>query len=196
MTDLNPYAAPEELDPAEALMVAALAEEGPTEGVWRKGNLLIMRKDAVLPDRCVKTNQPAYGRRIRMRFNWCHPLALLGLFLWLVGAMVLYFIFRQTAVVELGVSESVHSRRRSFELGGTLAFCAGILMMFSPALLPYPIDISPFVALSGLILLIGGLVVAQLGSTLITAKRITRDHVWLKGVHPDYLDMLAEWPYD
>ncbi len=49
----NPYQAPR--------TEIAYASELSDDGLWQHGNLLIMRKDAMLPDRCVKTNQVTTG---------------------------------------------------------------------------------------------------------------------------------------
>jgi len=54
----NPYEPPPRCNSADEQSTSS-AEEKVPKGVWRKGKLLVMRKDAVLPDRCVKTNQPA-----------------------------------------------------------------------------------------------------------------------------------------
>ncbi len=42
-------------------------------GVWRRGNTLIMHKDAPLPDRCIKCNIATNGSYIRRRLSWHHP---------------------------------------------------------------------------------------------------------------------------
>ena len=54
-------------------MIGKMVIESTSEGIWRSGNLLVMRKGAQLPDRCVKTNQPAYGKRLKLLLQW-HPL--------------------------------------------------------------------------------------------------------------------------
>jgi hypothetical protein len=68
MEDINPYAAPR-----HDLPLNALADE-PAGSVWRDGELLVMRKGAVLPDRCVKCNAPAEGGRLRYVQLWHDPI--------------------------------------------------------------------------------------------------------------------------
>lgn len=43
----------------------------------------------------------------------------------------------------------------------------------------------------GLAALIGG----QAAVGLVSPKRMTDDYIWLKGVHPDFLNRLEQWPY-
>lgn len=63
--EINPYA------PPVADVDAGFRHAGPTEGVWRNGNLLIMRRNASLPERCVKCNRPATHSRLQ-KLSW-HP---------------------------------------------------------------------------------------------------------------------------
>jgi hypothetical protein len=45
---------------------------------------------------------------------------------------------------------------------------------------------------------IGGLVVLIAGQSalaMVTPKRMTDEYIWLKGVHPEFLDRLEVWPY-
>ena len=55
---INPYAAPL----GKPFLDVDNAEAG--EGVWRDGNLLVVQKGAALPDRCIRCNAPAEGRRL------------------------------------------------------------------------------------------------------------------------------------
>src|SRR4051794_1182427 len=48
-------------DPTDPLAVLGISLEERPE---REGSLLVMSPDAVLPDRCVKCNAPAEGRRL------------------------------------------------------------------------------------------------------------------------------------
>lgn len=63
MSDFNPYAAPE-----------SEVSYGPSPldtqwDLWRDGSILVMRKEAELPDRCVKGNLPAHGYRLKRRLS-------------------------------------------------------------------------------------------------------------------------------
>ena len=46
----------------------------------------------------------------------------------------------------------------------------------------------------GVLSVLGGLLYGLNASTLVTGKRITNDFFWLKGIHPDFLAGLPEWP--
>jgi hypothetical protein len=45
-----------------------------------------------------------------------------------------------------------------------------------------------------IVLFLFGFILSATIPGLLSAKRITKDYIWLKGVHPDYLAELPEWP--
>lgn len=61
MDDFNPCATSQ-----HDLPPAATACKASGGGFWRDGELLLMRLDAALPDRCVKCNAPAEGCRLKL----------------------------------------------------------------------------------------------------------------------------------
>jgi hypothetical protein len=56
-------------------------------------------------------------------------------------------------------------------------------------------DWAPLVLIASIILGIGTLIYGLLACRLVTPKRMTDDYIWLKGVHPEFLDRLDPWPY-
>jgi len=54
-------------------------------GVWRDNKTLVMTKDALLPDQCVKCNAPAHGFKLKRKLTWHHPaLYLIILVAWII----------------------------------------------------------------------------------------------------------------
>src|SRR6266446_5069294 len=60
----NPYQAP------QAVLTPQIVPGG---DVWQDRGLLVIRKGAVLPDRCVKCNAPAEGYRLKRNLAWHQP---------------------------------------------------------------------------------------------------------------------------
>ena len=50
-------------------------------GVWRDGDILVMHKEAVLPDRCIKCNAPCNGYRLKRNLSWHRPAWFLLIFI-------------------------------------------------------------------------------------------------------------------
>jgi hypothetical protein len=220
MDQQNPYAAPPELDPTAGIL-AAETETAPPEGVWRNGKLLVMRRDAELPDWCVKTGMPALGRRHRRRLiahsGWltAYSVLLLLYFLatnfvdlpWFVGlaycgpltvASLCHALIAPRVNVELGYGDLAKSRVRARAGLSFLGMAALMLLLFTGRSF-LPVERLPCRDPVFVLFLLGSLLlglVNYVSGWSIAAARIDDNYVWLRNVHPDYLDMLPEWPGD
>src|SRR5262245_18135032 len=47
----------------------------------------------------------------------------------------------------------------------------------------------------GIIGVLAALIGGQMVVGMVRPKRMTDEYIWLKGVHPDFLDRLEPWPY-
>jgi hypothetical protein len=153
---------------------------------------------ACLPDRCVKTNKPAGGRRVCRHFVWVHPLVWLMLPLGGVPFFILAPLLRKEAVIYVGLSEGwLNKRRRARRIGWwTGLIGAAIAIPFYPMLAAadgHLVWAAGPVAL-GAASAFAGIVYNAKASYMVMPVRITSDYVWLRGVHPDYLADLPPWP--
>jgi len=190
MADINPYAAPQ-----HDVVVHPPAVD-PGGGVWRDGKLLVMHKQAVLPDRCVKCNQPAGGRRLKRSLSWHHPgyfLAVLaGVWVYIIVALVV----RHTAKIEIGMCE-VHRRKRWQAIATSwLLVLVGILAIFGGgSLIDSPANVlawlGPWFLFGGIALFVAGLIYAVTVVPPVAPQKIDKEYVWLKKVDPAYV---AEFP--
>jgi hypothetical protein len=164
-----------------------------SEGIWRSGNLLVMRKGAQLPDRCVKTNQPANGKRWKATFHWHHPAVyLLILFGFLIYVIVAIAVRKGPAVVYVGVTEETLQKRRRVILWCWGIGIAGIILVFSASSLQSESAMGVLVLL-GLVLTLGGLIGGIAKGTIVNVDRIEDEYVWIRGVTNEYLALLPEW---
>jgi hypothetical protein len=185
MDEFNPYAPPK----AEVILDPfALAESG----VWRDGPLLVMTKDAELPDRCLKCNLPTGGWKLRRKLSW-HPYYWYFLILFhIIIYIIVALIVRQKATVMIPLCEA-HRRRRSraiavgwlLGLGGIAAFVLGASFQ----------DYAPAGILGGLLLILTGLIFGIAGSQVAVPKKIDERFVWIKKVHPAFLAELPVYTY-
>jgi hypothetical protein len=182
--EFNPYAAPK----------ADVTGVGEAEhGAWRVGNDLIMTRDAVLPDRCMKCNEPAGGWVLRKKLTW-HPqayylLVLINLFLYILVAVIV----QKSAKVRFPLCEE-HRRRRRWAIAiGWLLGLGGIPVMIAGAALSSSVQgqasdsiaIGGFVA--GLVMIVVGLFVGFIGARVATTMKIDRNFVWLSKVDSRFL---------
>lgn len=178
MTEPNPYAPPQVEGPMSVMPVA-------TGGVWRDGNILVMHKQAVLPDRCVKCNAPADGYRLKRSLSWHQPAWFLLILVSLLIYVIVALCIRKTAKIHIGLCDEHRARRRWMIVGAWLMFFASIA-----AIVVAVANDLPMLALASLVLFLGSLIWAVIISNIVGTKKIDDHYVWLKRVHAEYLSQL------
>lgn len=173
-----------------AVMRKPASDEHGNKRIWRSGNILVMHRNAVLPDRCVKTNEPALGRRLKRKLYWHHPALYLLIFVNILIYVIVALVVRERAIIEIGVSEKSLSRRKTAIIISVVAFLTGVgflVFAYTKFNLPHAAIVSSAFAM----FLIS--IVAAYKTCLIAPKRIETDYVWIKGVCKEYLASLPEW---
>lgn len=187
---LNPYASPQIGGGNFVPQQAGL------EGLWREGNLLVMHKAAPLPPICVKSGEAAtqwLKRKLVWHPPWIFALILLHVFLYAIVALIL----QKRATIHIGLTDEWFARRRTRMLMATGICLSGILVGVAGIAMKNREPNSDYLMLllPAMILLLGGLIYGLIASRLVSAQRITDQYIWLKGVHPSFLDRLPSWPY-
>jgi hypothetical protein len=187
MDEFNPYAPPK-----------ADLSSGPepeSNGVWRDAALLIMTKQASLPDRCLKCNQPAGGWTLKRKLSW-HPWYwfLLIFFCNVIIYVIVALVVRQTAVVLVPLCEDHRRRRRRAITVGWILGLAGVGAMVIGGSSQDEAFAGIFM-LVGLVLFIVGAIYGIVGAQTAVPQKIDKRFVWLKKVHPDFLAGLPSWEY-
>ncbi|MBD2460864.1 hypothetical protein H6G89_07385 [Oscillatoria sp. FACHB-1407] len=161
------------------------------EGLWRSGNLLVMRRGAEVPDRCIKTNQPANGKRLRAVLYWHPPLIYLLILLNLLIYALVAVIIRKKAIVYLGITEEILRQRSRLILRCWIIGIAGIVLFI--AAFSAPVESASALGVLSLVLMFGGLLWGMFGARLVGVERIDEEYIWIRGVSKDYLDLLPQW---
>jgi hypothetical protein len=187
---VDPYAAPRTgiAGPAAAAGAASLGlADDSTDGIWCSGKLIVIGRNATLPNRCVRCGAPA-ETRIRTRLAWHSPwlyLLLVGPLLYVLVALVV----RQTARVEIPLCGR-HRRRRS--RARWISF--GILVACLPVGYAAGVWDQAWLGWTAAFLAFIGLVAIALAARLLAPKRIDRDRLWLANASPKFLDLLPSGP--
>jgi hypothetical protein len=156
--------------------------------LWRQGRTLVMRQDAELPDRCVKCNAPVNGAKLRRNLYWHHPGLYLLIFLNLLIYLIVALFVRKRAKIALGLCE----KHRATRVKAIAA--AWILVLLGIGLLVGGIVIeNGWLGVSGVILLLAGMIYGLIRGRIVTPRRIDKEHVWLNGVCAEYLENLPDW---
>jgi hypothetical protein len=187
MDDVNPYAAPQ---------FVATSTDAPvfSDEAWRDGSLLVTRRGAVLPNRCVKCNAAADGGRVTFHLTWHHPYWMLLLCFVLVYAVVFLFVIR-AARIDVGLCRR-HRAKQSNALFVFLGLAfVSVCLLISGVL--SEIDVGGQVAArvcwsaAAIVFMVG--IIALFSARGIWPARIGDELVWLRGVCPAYLDELPDF---
>jgi hypothetical protein len=164
--------------------------------IFRDGNVLVLHKDAILPDRCIKTN--AVSSRREEHTLWWHPpwaclLFVLGLS---QLAMALKVSKQVTIMIPLSDEWSDKCRRValiawSLALAGLAMFVSGLALV----LLQSCDWLAPILTIGAIPTALAGGIYAVIGHRLAWAKRISDGYVWIKGACPEFLAQFPPWPY-
>lgn len=161
----------------------------PSGGLWRDESTLVMEKNATLPDRCVKCNEPAMGVRLKRKLSWHHPILYILIFGGLVFYLIIALIVRKTATLDVGVCARHLKKRRQGIVISWLLIIGGIVGFFAALSLN-----EGGLALLGMVLFLGGVIYGIVAARLVAPSKIDDRLVWLRGLNKDYLSDLPAWP--
>ena len=170
-----------------------------SDTLYRQGNLLVFQKYAPLPNICLKSNQPA-TRQLKRSLSWHPPAVYVGLLLGIIPFVIIALIMTKRATIYIGLSDewfAIRKQKIARAWGiSLLSIALGIGMIALAAASPR--SAGAFVCITGIVALVFffvGLCYGNFGARMVYPARITTDFVYLKGVHPDFLARLPEWPF-
>jgi hypothetical protein len=155
--------------------------------IWRNKSVLVMAKQAPLPDRCIKCNEPTHNklkRNLRWHQPWLYILILVGVLFYAILAMVL----SKTATINVGLCEThAADRKRDIIIAWMLVALSIACFYFAVAF-----EMMAFV-LVGAIVFLGGIIYGAVKARLVAPQKIDDQYVWLTGINAKYLDQFPEW---
>lgn len=155
--------------------------------IWRNKSILVMTKEALLPNRCIKCNAPA-DEQLKRKLTWHHPAVYLLIFASLLIYIVVALVVRKTATVNVGLCEE-HSSLRRRNLLITWALGIGSVLSFVTAGM---LEDMTFV-LIGAGLIFGCAIFGTVTLRVVVPRKIDNYFVWLKGIDGHFLQQFPEW---
>lgn len=153
---------------------------------WREGLTLVMAHGASLPPRCVKCNEPAEQPVKARRVYWFSPWLYLLLVLNLILFAMVALLTRKKAIVAVGLC-AVH--RKQWRRRGALAkaaFLLGLVVVY----VGMGSALGFWGVLIGMAMMVGSIVFGLAFGRPLSAARIDKTHVTLKGCGERFLDSL------
>lgn len=185
---VNPYQSPLAAQVVDGLQIHD------SEGLWRKGKILVMRRNAQLPNRCVKSNQPT-DLRLQRNLQWHHPMIALTILIGLLVYIILAVILTKKATIHIGLSDEWFAKRRQAILIGWVTALGSIALGVIGIVMVDQVPACGWLILVGFITFFVGIIYGAVCARMVSPSRIDDEYVWLKGVCPEYLAELPDWPH-
>ena len=182
MEQRNPYA------PSLASMERGIGPLSQSEGVgvWRDGKVLVTSLDAVMPERCVKCNEPADEPTKARKVFWHHPLIYLLVLLNVVLYAVVALIVRKKVIVAAGLCADHKARRKRSVMLTWAGVLGGIVVMYVGA----SSSMGVLGVGLGILLILASLLVGLIFARIVHAQKIDNSYVRLRGCGTPFLDSL------
>lgn len=161
----------------------------PMRGLWQNGRELVTYNETPFPDRCVKCNAPADGFKLKRVLYWQHPAYYLLLLCNLLILVIVILLVRKKATFHVGLCEH-HRTQRKVALGVGWLGCLGGLGLIVAAITMS----SGWLGLAGAVVFLGCGIYAGIKAPIITASKIDKTTVWIRGAHNDFLAQFPQWP--
>lgn len=162
----------------------------PTHGlptIWQSKSVLVMTKQAQLPDRCVKCNAPTQ-HKLKRNLRWHHPALYVVIFVGVLFYAILAMVLSKSATINVGLCET-HSaaRKRNIVITWMLVLISFLSFYFAVAREEMS---SLFV---GVLLFLGAVIYGVVKARVVAPQKIDDQYVWLRGVDAHYLQQFPEW---
>jgi hypothetical protein len=156
--------------------------------IWRNKSVLVMTREALLPNRCIKGNAPT-GERLKRKLQWHHPALYLLILLSILVYAVIAMVLRKTATINLGLCEEHLAARRQ---GIAVTWILGLLSVVS-FVVAVQLEDATFMVV-GIVLLLATAIYGIVNLRVVVPAKIDEHYVWLKGINSSYLQEFPEWP--
>lgn len=161
----------------------------PSGGIYRHGKEIVVHKNALMPERCVKCNDHISGYDAggfaRQKYRWHNPLVYIALISPLIY-LILAAVLSQTATLDIPLC---HKHLESRKSAGKTLLVSGVLSAIAFFFF-ISMDYGGFAALIFLASLIGLPFANQYYYKPLQVTKIENDYVYLKGVNDEYISQL------
>ncbi|MDD7987367.1 hypothetical protein PQO01_20640 [Lentisphaera marina] len=162
------------------------------KGVGVEGEYLVCQHTAILPKRCMITNEELKisDKAIVKKLSWASPWIYLCILLNIIILLIVYFIVRKKLEITYYLKDEVNEqfkKKKNFHL--CIAFASLISGIACIALAPPDIQGFGFLGILGFLIF---LCVASAKGTHFTIKKFKNGKFYIKGVHPSYLNFIRQ----
>jgi hypothetical protein len=168
----------------------------PTGGIFHKGDLLVVHKQAVLPDRCVKSNEPT-SERLKRKLMWHHPALYFLILINLLVYALVALIVRKSATFDIPLAPRYKAARiKWMVIAWSMIFVSLALFILGIAMSEQnPNALSTICMIQFPFAIFTAAVMGIFGCRVVYAKKIDDQYAWIGGTCAEFRNSFPEWPY-
>lgn len=167
-------------------------------GYFADGHLLVIRDGAILPSRCIKTNQPigpadwTKTKKLTWTPQWVWLLILVSP----VVLIIVAIIVQKKANLTISLSRPIRSKQVKQSAFGWCGAALGLVILLFSAVQDQ--DWITWGIVGGILLIVTGLIFVALASSMLRVAKFKDGWFSIKGCSPGFLKSLEEpapaWP--
>lgn len=150
----------------------------PSLDYYREGQDLVIRKEATLPEICIRTGQPTSGRMRTKKLSWVPPWTIVVFILIRLVGLICMLVARKTANVTFSLSEEAEAKRKQGLMIGLAVFGVGLLMSISGVVMDT--GAGAMAALVGFLAVFVGIILAAVLHRPFQMRKMAGDYVYLR----------------
>lgn len=150
-----------------------------------EGAYLVVRDGAILPNRCIKTNEPIADLPVTKKLYWASSWIYLLLFANVLVMVVVYLAVRKKCAVTYYISSPARSAHR-IRVGVLLA----LFFVTVPIIIIGFANDQAAVGIAGLLVNLGSLIALCIFSNLLSVSKYVDGEFWIKGCGKEFLDSI------
>lgn len=152
-------------------------------GIRADGKFLVIKTDAILPKRCIKTNQPVDDPPVTRKLYWAPPWVFVLILVNLIVLLIVYMIVRKECRVTYYISREQKNRRRIKLAAGWGVFVLSIITFGVGVGNEWPI-----LAVASALAWLASIIALIMFANVIAPTKHKDGEFWIKGVCQEYLD--------
>ena len=166
----NPYAPP-----------TAEGQQHPSQtslDYFREGEDLVVRKEARLPEICLRTGEPTTGRMRTKKLSWIPPWTVVVFILIRIVGLICMLVARKTANLTFSLSEEAEAKRKQGLMIGLSVFGIGVAVIVGGVAMESPDG--GLIALLGGVAMFVGIILAAVLHRPYQLRKMAGDYMYLR----------------
>lgn len=158
-------------------------------GAWSDGRFLVVSRDGVLPQFCVKCGQPTNDPPLKRKFSWHPQWYFVFIFFGILPYAIIAMAASKRMVVQVPLCSGHRERYKGLKLAA-LILLIGCIPEMIVAGTYLPPDLQGLGVFAGFMSMLAGLICLSLYGSILRPKYIDENFAYFRNVNVNFLKMI------